>query len=250
VKFDALRPIEVELPLSRAIADQLAGAIIKGEIEPGTKLAEEELAKRFHTSRTPVREALRLLELESLVTFTPRKGVRVSRITASDAAELYQLRGHLGGLAARLAAVNATKADVGKLRELQAELEVALESGDREHFARCVITYDDVLVEIARNSLLAELLGRLQRQSMRVTIMLSLPAALFEESIEVRRHLIEAIAAHEPDGAEHAVRRLNELTWGALAALGLPFSGAGPIKNSGDMAVEPEAPAEESGDDK
>jgi DNA-binding GntR family transcriptional regulator len=247
--LDALRPIEVELPLSRAIADQLAGAIIKGEIAPGTKLAEEELAKRFRTSRTPVREALRLLELESLVTFTPRKGVRVSRITASDAAELYQLRGHLGGLAARLAALNATSADVQRLRELQSELEVALESGDREHFARCVITYDDVLVEIARNGLLGELLGRLQRQSVRVTIMLSLPAALFEESIEVRRQLVDAIADHEPEGAEHAVRRLNELTWGALAALGLPFSGEGELGRIGDDATDLQQPAKKSGDD-
>jgi GntR family transcriptional regulator, rspAB operon transcriptional repressor len=222
MSLDALSPLDDELPLSRVIADRLAAAIIEGAIPPDTKLTEEELARRFKTSRTPVREALRLLELEALITFEPRKGVRVRRVTAEDTAELYLLRGHLGGLAARLAAENATPSDVERLRELQADLEGSLHSGDREHFARCVITYDDVLVTIAKNRLLGELLERLHRQSMRVTIMLTLPEPLFAQAAEVRSRMLEAIATHEPDGAEQAMRDLNQMTWNALAERGLP----------------------------
>jgi DNA-binding GntR family transcriptional regulator len=204
------------------IADQLARAIIQGTLAPGTKLREEELAGRLGTSRTPVREALRLLELESLVTFEPRRGARVSKISLADAAELYTMRGLLGGFAARLAAEKATADDVESLRELHADLEAALASGDKEHFARGVITYDDVLIDIARNRLLADLLGRLRRQSVRVSIMLSLPLALLEESIKVRRDMLDAIVARQPDRAERSMRELNELTSSALVDVGLP----------------------------
>lgn len=220
--LDALQPLDEELPLSRVMADQLARAIVEGSIAPGTKLREEELARRFRVSRTPVREAFRFLELEGLVTFEPRKGVRVSRLTAADASELYLVRGHLGGLAARLAAANASAGDVQRLRELQAELESALASGDRDHFAHCVITYDDVIVGIAGNKLLGDLLDRLRRQSLRVSIILSLPLALYEEAIGLRRQLLDAVAGKEPERAEDAMRRLNQLTWAALAERGLP----------------------------
>ena len=237
--FDALRPLD-ELPLSRVIADQLADAIIRGAFPAGTKLREDELANRFRTSRTPVREALRLLELESLVTFVPRKGVRVSTFTADDAAELYLLRGYLGGLAARLAAQNATPAEVEALRGFQTELKEAVAAGESEHYAHCVIKADDVLIKISRNRLLMELLDRLRRQSMRVSLMLTLPVAVHREGIRIRERMINAIASRDLDGAEQAMRDLNQLTWGTLVELGLPFDEIGAAADVADMA-EPRA---------
>jgi DNA-binding GntR family transcriptional regulator len=237
--FDALQPLD-ELPLSRVIADQLADAIIQGAFPAGTKLREDELASRFRTSRTPVREALRLLELESLVTFEPRKGVRVSTFTADDAAELYLLRGYLGGLAARLAAENATPAEVDALRDFQTELKEAVAAGESERYAHCVIEADDVLIRISRNRLLMDLLDRLRRQSMRVSLMLTLPVAVYKEGIRIRERMIDAIASQDLDGAEQAMRDLNQLTWGTLVELGLPFDEVGTAPAVAGMA-EPRA---------
>lgn len=218
-----LRPLDDELPLSRVIADRIAGAIVQGELAPGSKLGEEELAKRFRTSRTPVREALRLLEREALVTSTPRKGVRVSVLTRDDAAELYLLRGHLGRLVARLAVANASSDDVALLRDLQAAVEESFAAGDREQFVRCAFRFDELLVSMAGNSLLGELFERLHRKSLRFSIVLSLPIEVFRASMQLRGSLLGAIAEGRAEDAERLVEELNSLTWAALAER--PFPG-------------------------
>jgi DNA-binding GntR family transcriptional regulator len=78
------------------------------------------------------------------------------------------------------------------------------------------------MIGIAGNKLLGDLLDRLRRQSLRVSIILSLPLALYEEAIGLRRQMLDAVAVKDPDRAEDAMRRLNQLTWAALVERGLP----------------------------
>ena len=82
----------VTVPLWESIAEFLRAAILSGELEPGSKLIETELAERFGTSRGPIREAIRELAREGLVTELPRRGTLVSTLTAHDLSEVYAVR--------------------------------------------------------------------------------------------------------------------------------------------------------------
>src|ERR1700691_4652254 len=78
--------------LARSAADWIAAHIISGDIKPGEKLTETSLAERMGISRSPVREALQSLSRDGLITVEPRRGARVSRLDAGDAADLYACR--------------------------------------------------------------------------------------------------------------------------------------------------------------
>jgi DNA-binding GntR family transcriptional regulator len=101
---------------SVAATELIREAIVDGRLAPGERLKEEELARELGISRTPVREALLLLQAEGLVQATPNRGARVSAHTAEDLDDLYQLRALLEGYAARRAALAVSEADIAELR--------------------------------------------------------------------------------------------------------------------------------------
>jgi DNA-binding GntR family transcriptional regulator len=112
--------------LAESVANKLRELILQGQLAPGTRLRPQHLAPGLGVSVMPVREALRILGAEGLVSFTPRIGARVAEFSEEDIEELYLVRGALEGLAARLAATNMTEQKLHGLREafdemLQAE---------------------------------------------------------------------------------------------------------------------------------
>ena len=107
------------------IAKTLRRAIIAGELAPGAKLRQEELADRFAVSRIPVREALRLLESDGLVVFDPNKSARVAPISVADLREIYEMRIAAETLALRIAVPELTNAQIDRAAALQAKLERA-----------------------------------------------------------------------------------------------------------------------------
>jgi DNA-binding GntR family transcriptional regulator len=161
------------------------------------------------------------------VTFVPRKGVRVSEVSLADAAELYLCRGYLAGLAARLATEYATPEEIAALRTLQGVAEEALAADDREQYVRRAFEFDELLIEMARNQLLTQLLARLQRGSLRLSISLSMPVEVVRASMQTRRELLQAIDAREAAEAERLMRWMVSLTWDALAEAGLGSGDAG-----------------------
>ncbi len=109
-------------PLRSQVVELLRRAIVGGELGPGERLVERVLCARFAVSRTVVREALRQLESEGLVTTVPQRGPVVAVLTAADAEALYEVRAVLEGLAGRAFAQRATPAERVALRERLAEL--------------------------------------------------------------------------------------------------------------------------------
>ncbi|MEJ2027604.1 MAG: GntR family transcriptional regulator [Limibacillus sp.] len=103
--------------------DQLLAAIDSGELPPGSRLRESQLAERFGISRTPVREALRRLEAQGLVAHEPHRGVVVAQLDYDQLGELYAVREVLEGTAARLAARHASPEEIEILRDLVADHE-------------------------------------------------------------------------------------------------------------------------------
>ena len=105
------------LPLRDVVFNTLRQAILKGELKPGERLMEIQLADRLGVSRTPVREAIRKLELEGLVVMIPRKGAEVASITETDLQDVLEVRRALEELAGSKACERITKEELAKLKE-------------------------------------------------------------------------------------------------------------------------------------
>jgi DNA-binding GntR family transcriptional regulator len=122
--------------LAESITGRLRQLILDGQLPPGQSLRPADLAPRLGVSVMPIREALRILEAEGLVTFKPRIGARVAEISEEDVEELYLVRGALEGLAARLAVRNLTEAGLAELHEAFDEMTAALIRDDFVTFSQ------------------------------------------------------------------------------------------------------------------
>ena len=141
-------------PLSRTVADWLAQRIISGEAAPGERLTEPRIAELAGVSRSPVREALRILAGEGLVEITPRHGARVTHVGVRDARELYACRLLLEPTCAFEAVQAMTPAGVAELDRIRAQMEAA--AGDGPRFLSQNVAYFRTLARHCPNTLLRE----------------------------------------------------------------------------------------------
>ncbi|WP_142847562.1 GntR family transcriptional regulator [Telmatospirillum sp. J64-1] len=183
----------------------LLEAIDNGVLPPGSRLREVEIAERFQISRTPVREALKRLEAQGLVAHEPHHGAVVAKLDYDQVGELYFLREVLEGTAARLAAVHASETEIEILREM-VEQDRAFADNPQE-LARRNKAFHRQIHLAAQNRYLNAVL-----ENMRVSLVLLAGTTLAApkrgaESIEEHAAVVDAIARHDPDAAEAAVRR-------------------------------------------
>jgi DNA-binding GntR family transcriptional regulator len=142
---------------SVAATELIRRAIVEGRLEPGRRLKEEELARELGISRTPVREALLVLQTEGLIESAPNRGATVRAHEPSDLDDLYQLRALLEGFAARLAAARIRESEVGELRA-SCERFVALRAEDDVvKLVRENVRFHDVILAAARSERLAQM---------------------------------------------------------------------------------------------
>ena len=117
--------------IQEIVTDKVREAILQGELKPGEKLVQDDLAKRYGVSRMPIREACRTLEGEGLVAFHPRRGVMVTELSAEEIQEIFSIRALLEGMATRLAAVHTTQETAGELHHILTQMEAAQDDPDR-----------------------------------------------------------------------------------------------------------------------
>jgi DNA-binding GntR family transcriptional regulator len=110
----------------------LRDAILSGELQPGERLLQEELAERFHVSPTPIREALQQLIAEGALSHSPYKGVQVAEVKLEDVSEIYLIRSVVEGLATRMAIPNLKISDVQRLHVIQNELRAHVEKDEHK----------------------------------------------------------------------------------------------------------------------
>ena len=184
-------------PLRSAVLDALRTAIIRGDYLPGDRLVEEEIAARFDVSRNPIRDALHALALEGFVAVEPRRGARVATIDARRARELFEVRGPLEGLVARLAAERRTPAQLAVLREVVARGQQAVIDGRLDELPGLNTEFHAALAAAADNELLAGTLGRLS------DIIRWVYAARIsqrsERSWAEHEAIVDAVAAQDPE---------------------------------------------------
>ncbi len=165
---EELRPDKEEaLPLRDVVFRTLRQAILRNELKPGERLMEIPLAKKLRVSRTPVREAIRMLELEGLVTTSPRRGAVVADITLTDLEDVLEVRLALEELAVRLVCRKRTNEQLANLRRLADAFQDSLRGEDVEACAQADMAFHDAICNATGNRRLIQILNNLREQMYR-----------------------------------------------------------------------------------
>jgi DNA-binding GntR family transcriptional regulator len=184
----------------------LREAIVGGRLQPNERLVEADLIEMVHASRSAVRTALVRLAQEGLVEREPNRGAKVRLVDEEEAAEILESRMVLEGLAARYAARNATKTEVEELRTIVTEMRSLLDTGDLLGVSDLNARLHVRLLEIAGNETIARLVAMLSSQLVRFQYRTILLPGRAEQSHTEHRAILNAVANHDPDAAEQAVR--------------------------------------------
>lgn len=187
-------------PLRDVVCDEIRDQIISGRHLPGTRLIEDQLARDLGVSRSPVREALRVLEAEGFIDMVPRKGVVVSSISSDEAAEVFEVRIALEALAARLAARKASTTSVAHLTGILDEAEEALSHHDVVRLARLNTEFHELVLDVAGNGYLRDVMIPL-RGRMQWIFGQTAGGQRGHRSLAEHRQLAQAIADHDEEGA-------------------------------------------------
>lgn len=156
--------------MTEGVYDYLRKELLEGRLAAGAWLREQELAERLAVSRTPVREALRLLAQEGLVVIEANRGVRVPELTVDDAVATYAVRARLEAMAAGLAASRAGAEGVARLRSALAEIE-ALEDDDLARHIVADDAFHALIAELGGNAVLADMIDHIASRVRRVKIL-------------------------------------------------------------------------------
>lgn len=155
------------MPLRDLVYTTLRQAILKGELEPGERLMEIQLAEKMGVSRTPIREAIRRLEKESLVIMVPRKGAEVAGISEKILKDVLEIRMTLEKMALRLAISRADSEDIRRLEMCEMKFQSAVDSSDLVKMAEADEEFHFVIYEAANNEKLTEILNSLKENMYR-----------------------------------------------------------------------------------
>ena len=158
------------LPLRDIVFNSLRKAILKGELEPGERLMEKQLAEKMGVSRTPIREAIRKLELEGLVIMVPRKGAEVAMITEQDIKDVLEVRAALESLAVKLACQRMDKQNINDLLSVNDAFMGAARRKDVETVIKKDVEFHDTIYQATNNKKLIGMINNLQEQIYRFRV--------------------------------------------------------------------------------
>lgn len=189
--------------------------ILKGQIVPGTRMMEVEMAEDMGVSRTPIREAIRKLEKEGLVTIEPRRGAYASQISQKDMIEILEVRQNMEGLAAFYAATRMSREGKQKMREAADGYDRAVKEGNTHDMIKYDTEFHHIIVEGADNKILVNMVEQLQELVLRFRY-LYYDSFKRGEKMPAEHHLImEGIVSGAADDARYAadihIERLKEM---------------------------------------
>jgi len=190
-------------PLREIVFESMREAILSGVLEPGERLMEIQLAEEMGVSRTPVREAIRKLELENFVVMIPRKGAYVAGVSLKDVADVFEIRSALEGLAAGLAAERITDEE---LEQMERALFYRSKEGavdlDLEQIVKSDTDFHALVYKASRNERLIQILANLREQIQRFrTTSLAVPGRM-KLAIDEHRMIVEALRNHDSEVAQ------------------------------------------------
>jgi len=181
------------LPLRDVVFNTLRRAILTGELKPGERLMEIHLANRLGVSRTPIREAIRKLELEGLVTMIPRRGAEVAQITEKSLQDVLEVRRALDALSVELACDRISEEALTALGSACEAFAMATKTKDTKKMAEADVALHDIIVRAADNSRLVSLVNNLSEQMYRYRFEYLKDASAHGQLIEEHRVIYESI---------------------------------------------------------
>ncbi len=184
------------------IRETLRDAILDSQLPSGTWLREEELARYFGVSRTPVREALQVLRLDGLVEAAPNQGARVAALTTEDVLALYLVREVLDGLAARLATTRITPAHWTQISEILEEMDAAAAIEDTERVADLNLQFHRVIRQSANNTYLNRFMEQVEHGVQRLTDTIFSYPGRGSDAVREHYEICEAIRSGDSARAE------------------------------------------------
>lgn len=195
------------LPLRDVVFKTLRQAILKGDMEPGERLMEITLANKLGVSRTPIREAIRKLELEGLVHMVPRKGAIVASISEKDMRDVLEVRVTLEELAVKLAIQNMEESDIDQLRRAAKKFESAVIARDIVDIVEADVMFHDVIYNRTNNGRLIQIINNLREQMYRYRLEYVKDARTHSILISEHQDIITALEKRDVDEAKNAVRQ-------------------------------------------
>ncbi len=207
MKIDVLESnISDHQPLPDKIADYIRETIIVGKLKAGEKISEAKLAEELRISRTPIREAVRMLESEGFVSIIPRRGTVVSDFTFEDLYEYFQIKACLEAFSAFLAEPHMSERDINRLRRLNEEEKTAIAGHNFVKFMRIHEDFHQTFLAKSGNEKLNKLNGQMMVHIKRLQSFFLQQPELFFHCAETHAEIIDAF--HQHDGLR--VRQLVE----------------------------------------
>ena len=194
------------LPLRDVVFRTLRQAILTGEMKPGERLLEIHLANRLGVSRTPIREAIRMLELEGLVVMVPRRGAQVAQITEKSMTDVLEVRCALDELAVDLACNRISREEQIELELACEAFEKATETKDIHKIAKADVAFHDIIFKAAGNPRLTQMINNLAEQMYRYRFEYIKDDTQHSTLCEEHRMIYESISKHDVKAAKEAIR--------------------------------------------
>lgn len=192
------------LPLRDVVFNTLRQAILTGELKPGERLMEIHLANKLGVSRTPIREAIRKLELEGLVTMIPRKGAEVAQITEKSMSDVLEVRRAMDALCTELACSRISQKEVDVLGAACDNFAAAAKTKDIRKCAQADVEFHDIIVRATGNMRLVQLINNLSEQMYRYRFEYLKDVSRYDNLIEEHRVIYESIKRRDQEAARAA----------------------------------------------
>ncbi len=194
------------LPLRDVVFNTLRHAILKGELEPGERLMEIALAQKLGVSRTPIREAIRKLELEGLVVMVPRKGAEVADITEKDLRDVLEVRTALEELSIELAMKNMNDDDYKQLAEANKLFAKDSEGDDLIKIAEADVAFHELMYMATGNKRLIQMINNLREQMYRYRLEYIKDKSTHARLVDEHNRIIDAMVKNDVAAAKAAIK--------------------------------------------
>lgn len=191
--------MDAYLPLRDVVFQTLRSAILRGDLKPGERLMELQLASKLGVSRTPIREAIRMLEQEGLAITIPRRGAEVAKMTEKDMGDTLQIRRALEELAVVLVCDKITEEDVAELREAMHNFEEKTKGDNVVELAKADVALHETVYRIADNPKLVQLLGDIREQMFRYRAEYLKDKSIYPILIQEHRDMVDALEKRNKD---------------------------------------------------
>ena len=199
--------MDAYLPLRDVVFNTLREAILRGDLVPGERLRELQLASKLGVSRTPIREAIRMLEQEGLAITIPRKGAIVAGMTEKDMQDVLEIREALEELSVQVACDKITEEEIAELQKNMKNFEHSLKSGDLKKMAQADVEFHDVIYRATDNPKLISMLNNLREQMYRYRVEYLKNPQNHEQLLKEHEAIYKGIVEKDKDAVTEMIRK-------------------------------------------